>query len=161
MEPIQESDLEWDGVERGETAFRRKRLAGAADADDDLGCSLYELPPGKRSWPYHYHTGNAEAIYVLAGEGQVRLGDDEHRLRPGMYVPCPPAPEGAHRVVNDGDDVLRYLAVSTMTEPDVIEYPDSEKIGVFAGSPPGSRADREIHGYYPTDATVDYWNGEE
>lgn len=160
MEPVSERDLEWREYEHGESAFRRKQLAAAAGAGDDLGCSLYELLPGKRSWPYHYHAGNAEAFYVLAGEGLVRLGDDEHRVDAGTYVPCPASPEGAHRVVNDGDEPLRYLAMSTMRDPDVIEYPDSEKVGVFAGSPPGSSAERTVHGYYRTEDAVDYWDGE-
>jgi uncharacterized cupin superfamily protein len=90
----------------------------------------------------------------------VRLGDDEHHISPGTYVPCPARPEGAHRVVNDGDDPLRYLMVLTMNEPDVVEYPDSDKVGVFAGSPPGSREERTVHGYFRTEDTVDYWNGE-
>jgi uncharacterized cupin superfamily protein len=161
MEPVDESDLEWDEYEHGEAVFRRKRLAAAAGAGDDLGCSLYELPPGKRSWPYHYHTGNAEGIYVLAGDGLVRLDDEAYRLRPGTYVPCPARPEGAHRVVNDGDDALRYLVFSTMHDPDVIEYPDSEKVGVLAGAPPGSRDDRVIQGYFRKSDAVDYWDGEE
>jgi len=161
MEPVDVDELEWATSERGDAAFRRKRLAAAAGAGDDLGCSLYEVPPGKRSWPYHYHTANAEAIYVLDGDGLVRLGDDEHRVSEGTYVHCPAAPEGAHRVVNDGDEPLRYLMVSTMREPEVIEYPDSDKVGVFAGSPPGSRADRTVHGYFRTDDAVDYWDGEE
>jgi uncharacterized cupin superfamily protein len=161
MEPVDESDLEWEHAERGESEFRRKRLAAAAGAGDDLGCSLYELPPGKRSWPYHYHTANAEAMYVLAGDGLVCLGDDEYRVDPGSYVHFPASPEGAHRVVNDGDEPLRYLLVSTMDEPEVIEYPDSEKVGVFAGSPPGDRGERTVHGYFRTEDAVDYWDGEE
>jgi len=162
MEPINEADLPWTETEDGETAFRRKKLAAeAADGDPDLGCSLYELPPGKRSWPYHYHTGNAEALYVLAGSGLLRTEEDEHHLRAGDYVACPTGPEGAHRVVNDGDEPLRYLALSTMREPDVTVYPDSGKVGVYAGSPPGGEDERDVSGYYDRDATVDYWDGEE
>ena len=72
----------------------------------------------------------------------------------------PAGPESGHRVVNDGDEPLRYLALSTMRDPDVTVYPDSEKVGVFAGSPPGGTDERTVHGYYPTDAAVDYWDGE-
>jgi uncharacterized cupin superfamily protein len=177
MEPINESSLEWTETERGPTRFRRKRLADAAGGAD-LGASLYELPPGGKSWPYHYHTGNEEAIYVLAGEGTLRLGDrdsgvdggddgskgDEarHPLRAGDYVALPAGPESAHRVENDGDEPLRFLVVSTMRDPDVTVYPDSGKIGVYAGSPPGGDPDdRVVDGYFPRDATVDYWRDEE
>jgi uncharacterized cupin superfamily protein len=63
-------------------------------------------------------------------------------------------------VVNDGEEPLRYLAMSTMRDPDVVEYPDSEKVGVFAGSPPGSAEERTVHGYFRTGDAVDYWDGE-
>lgn len=163
MHPVNEADLDWSETERGETAFRRKKLAAAAaeSADPDLGCSLYELPPGKQSWPYHYHSGNAEAFFVLSGAGLLRAPEDDHRLESGDYVACPAGPAGAHRVVNDGDEPLRYLALSTMNAPDVTMYPDSEKFGVYTGSPPGGEDERDVAGYYERDSDVDYWAGEE
>jgi uncharacterized cupin superfamily protein len=115
---VNEADLDWTTTEHGETAFRRKRLAAAAGGER-LGCSLYELPAGRKSWPFHFH--------------------------------------GGHRVINDGDDTLRYLALSTMNEPDVTVYPDSDKIGVYAGSAPGSDDPRSVAGYYRRDDDVDYW----
>jgi uncharacterized cupin superfamily protein len=159
MGHVDEADLDWETTERGETAFRRKRLAAAADGED-VGCSLYELPPGAGSWPYHYHTGNEEALFVLAGAGTLRTESGTTSLSAGDYVALPCGPEGAHRVVNDGEEPLRYLAVSTMRDPDVTVYPDSDKVGVFAGAPPGGQGDRTVHGYFPRDADVDYWEGE-
>ena len=162
MRVVDTDDLEWDRRERGDTAFRRKQPGdAAADGDPEIGCSLYELPPGSKSWPYHYHEGNAEAIYVLAGEGQVRLDGDHHEIGAGTYVYLPPGEEGGHRVVNDGGEPLRYLAVSTMREPDVTVYPDSGKIGVYGGSPPGGREERTVSGYYRRDDDVGYWETEE
>jgi uncharacterized cupin superfamily protein len=160
MAPVNEADLEWTETKRGETHFRRKKLAAAAGADD-LGASLYELPPDASSWPYHYHAANAEAIYVLSGTGTLRTPDGGERVKPGDFCPFPASTEGAHRLHNDGDDPLRYLAVSTMRDPDVTVYPDSEKIGVYAGSPPGGEAERDVSGYYRRDDDVDYWTGEE
>ncbi|MFD1633470.1 cupin domain-containing protein [Haloplanus ruber] len=153
---VNEADLDWETVDHGETGFRRKRLAAAADGDR-LGCSLYELPPGEKSWPFHFHTGNEEAVYVLAGTGQLRTADGVEPLCAGDYVAFPTGPDGGHRVVNDGDGPLRYLAVSTMDDPDVTVYPDSGKIGVYAGSPPGSDDSRTVAGYYRRDDDVDYW----
>jgi uncharacterized cupin superfamily protein len=160
MEPTNETDLEWTETHHGETQFRRKQLAAAAGGDR-LGCSLYELPAGAKSWPFHYHTGNEEALYVLAGAGRLRLGDDSHPLRAGDYVALPTGEASGHRVVNDSDDPLRYLAVSTMNDPDVTVYPDSGKVGVFAGSPPGGDGGRIVHGYFREDDAVSYWEGEE
>ena len=154
------NELEWTTLERGETNFKRKQL-GEAAGGDRLGCSLYELPPGRRSWPYHYHAANEEAIFVLSGTGRLRLDGELSALTEGDYVALPAGERGAHRVVNDSDDPLTYLVISTMDEPDVTAYPDSGKIGVFVGSPPGGRGNRGIHGYYRIDDAVDYWTDEE
>ncbi|WP_272491495.1 hypothetical protein [Corallococcus exercitus] len=41
-------------------------------------------------------------------------------------------------------------------------YPDSKKVGVFAGAAPGGdKASRTLHAYLPLAAEVDYWEGEE
>lgn len=155
MGPTNEADLSWTDVGKGDTRFRRKQL-GEAGESERLGCSLYELPPGARSWPYHYHTANEEAMYVLSGTGMLRLDGESHSLREGDYVAFPADESGAHRVVNDSDDPLRYLAFSTMNDPDVTMYPDMGTFGVFVGSPPGGREERSFHGFYDVD-DVSYW----
>jgi uncharacterized cupin superfamily protein len=153
---INETDLDWNEYDENGHHFKRKELSNAVDAEE-LGCSLYELPSGERSWPYHYHTANEEAMFVLDGTGMVRLGDDELPLSAGDFVTIPADEDGGHQVVNDSDGPLRYLMVSTMNEPDVTVYPEMGKFGVFAGSPPGGREERSLHGYYPLDADVPYW----
>ena len=160
MGKINETDLEWSTLSGGETGLRRKKLAAAAGGED-VGCSLYELPAGDRSWPYHYHTGNEEALFVLDGEGALRLDGERVPLEAGDYVALPADERGAHRVVNDSEGTLRYLMVSTMNDPDVTVYPDSGKVGVFAGAPPGGEGERTVHGYYRREDAVDYWTGED
>jgi uncharacterized cupin superfamily protein len=100
---------------------------------------------------------------VLSGAGRLRTPDGDAPLAAGDYVALPSGEDGGHRVVNDGesDEPLRYLASSTMEEPDVTVYPDSEKVGVFAGSPPGGEGERTVSGFFPLDAAVSYWDGEE
>jgi len=157
METINESTVDWKEYDREQTAFRRKELSTAVDASD-LGCSLYELPPGMRSWPYHYHTANEEAIYVLSGRRQTQNGRRPRALTAGDYATFPADERGGHRVVNDGDEPLRYLAMSTMNEPDITVYPEMNKFGVFVGSPPGGRDDRSLEGYYRIDDETEYWD---
>jgi uncharacterized cupin superfamily protein len=160
---VREQNLDWSSGERGSRfAFRRKQL-GAVAGGRDIGCSLYEVPSGKRPWPTHYHEGNEEAVYVLAGTGTLhtRDGTDDVTLEPGTYVALPAGGNYVRQIENDGVDTLRYLALSTMNHPDVTVYPDSDKVGVFCGSAPGGDSDRRtLHGYFPRDATVDYWEGE-
>ncbi|WP_121821618.1 cupin domain-containing protein [Halostella salina] len=160
MGKVNAEDVEPARTERGDTAFERRKLAAAADGDR-IGCSLYRIPPGRRSWPYHYHTGNEEAIFVLSGEGSLRLDGERVPLETDDYVALPPGEDSGHRVINDSDEPLRYLMVSTMDDPDVTVYPDSGKVGVFAGSAPGSEAERTVHGYYRADDAVDYWVDED
>ncbi|MEF8852928.1 MAG: cupin domain-containing protein [Haloarculaceae archaeon] len=153
--------LDWDEYDppREGHRFRRKQL-GAAAGGAELGASLYEVPPGKRTWLPHYHTGNEEAVYVLAGEGTVTLGVDraEFALCPGDYVALPTGEAGYHDVVA-GEDPLRYLMFSTMRDPDVTVYPDDDKVGLYAGSAPGGDADaRTLSTYLDRDADVDYWS---
>jgi uncharacterized cupin superfamily protein len=40
---------------------------------------------------------------------------------------------GAHEVRNDSDAPARVLMLSTASDPEVCVYPDSGKVGVFAG----------------------------
>ena len=97
----------WEDSKRGmRYEVRRKRLAMAAGAPK-LGCSLTEVPPGKRAWPLHYHTANEEAVFVLGGAGMLRLGDKEVPIGPGDYVALPAGNEHAHQIVNSGAVPLR------------------------------------------------------
>lgn len=159
MEPVNADELDWSETDEGATHFRRKQL-GRAAGGEQLGTSLYELPPGERSWPLHYHTGNEEAFYVLAGEGRLRTGPEgeiTHPLEPGDYVACPADERGAHQVVNTGEEPLRFLAVSTMNEPDVGVYPESDSVGIFVDTPPGGEGERPVSGFFPLEEAVDYW----
>jgi uncharacterized cupin superfamily protein len=158
---VAEADLDWDEYDppRAGHRFRRKQL-GAAAGGERLGTSLYEVPPGRRTWLPHYHTGNEEAIYVLAGEGTATLGvdRDEYALSSGDYVALPAGEAGYHDVVA-GDETLRYLLVSTMEEPDVTVYPDDGKVGLYAGSAPGGDPDeRTLSTYLDANAAVEYWD---
>ncbi|KFA91187.1 cupin domain-containing protein [Archangium violaceum] len=159
---VNAQDLPWSESTRGlRIAMRRKQL-GAAAQGQKLGCSLFELPPGKQSWPRHYHLANEEALFILEGSGTLRLGDETVPLKAGDYVALPAGPACAHQLINESGSPLRYLAFSTMLEPDVIVYPDSKKVGVLAGAAPGgNKAARTLEAYLPLGSQVSYWTGEE
>lgn len=158
---VSTDELDWQDQERDpDFKCRRKAIARAA-GNRHLGCSLYEVPPGCRAWPYHYHCGNEEAIFVLSGTGRLRCGTSERAIAPGDYVAFVPGEAGAHQIWATGDVPLRYLCFSTANEPDIVVYPDSQKVGIFAGSAPGGdKEQRTIAGFFPLDASVDYWQGE-
>ena len=128
--------------------IRIGRLLGAKG----LGYSYDVVPPGKRSCPFHSHRANEEMFFIIAGTGTLRYGDESRPIRVGDVICCPiGGPETAHQIVNDSDAELRYLSVSTMIDPEICEYPDSAKIGVYDGK--WGLMSRVA-------ANVDYWEGE-
>lgn len=139
------------------TAAVAKRLGARK-----LGYRVIELPPGKRGWPFHHHHVNEEMFVVLSGTGQFRRGGEAIQVVAGDVVAAPPGgPETAHQFVNDSDAPLRYLAVSTMEEPDVMGYPESGKFAVFVGAAPGgNKADRPFEHVGRIEDAVGYWDGE-
>jgi len=139
-------------LERGNFAFKRKRL-GADTGAKGLGTSWFELAPGKKAFPFHFHLANEEALFVLEGEGVLRSGNEEQPLRPGDYISFPPGPPG-HQVINRSNAPLRFLALSTMIEPEMAVYPDSKKVG-FLDRGQGFAL------VYKEETAVDYYEGEE
>ncbi len=123
MAVVHETDLDWvESTHDERFGHRRKQLGGAAGGQG-LGCSLLELAPGQRGWPFHWHAHNEEAIYVLEGEGTLRYGEDRLEVRAGSY-------------------------------------PDSGKVGVFVGSPPGRSEGRRLSAFFEEGAKVPYYKGE-
>lgn len=143
------------------TAHRQRKRLSAEAGGQDLGCSLYRVPTGARPWPRHYHFANEEAVYVLAGRGTMVIGEERLPLRTGDYVALPTGEAHAHQVVNDGSEDLLFLCLSTMRHPDICMYPDSNKVGVFAGAAPGgSSKDSELKAFLPLEAELPYWDRE-
>lgn len=118
-----------------------------------IGCSLYELDPGERTFPYHLHHGNEEWLLVVRGTPTLRTPEGERELREGDLVAFPAGPAGAHGVENRSGGPARVAIFSTLLLPSVVEYPDSGKVGV--------RWDEEdgVLRFRRADA-VDYWDGE-
>ena len=158
---IGHGDLEWEEQSHGEKFGYRRTQLGSAAAGEKLGCSLYEVSPGHRAWPYHYHLANEEAIYVLEGSGILRIGGEEVQVTKGDYVALPAKSEAAHQLVNSSEAVLRYLCFSTMVEPDVMVYHDSGKIGILGGAAPGGpKEKRTLSKFLRIYSEVDYYHGE-
>src|SRR3954454_23104847 len=74
--------------------WRRARLGRQAGAEE-LGASLFELPPGASSFPLHVHHGNEEMLVVLSGRPTLRSMDSARAAAPGATLPPPPGPAAA------------------------------------------------------------------
>lgn len=149
---------EWRHDERFEA---RMTQLGRPLGAKKLGYRLVVLPPGKAAWPVHAHLVNEEMFFIIEGTGSLRLGDQTWPLIAGDVAAVPPGPDTPHQIINDGDMDLKYLCVSTMEEPDIVMMPDSGKVNIMAGSPPGGeKSARTLSVSLPLDAAVDYWANE-
>lgn len=161
---VQQDELDWVEGGHGERYASRRKQLGAAAGGQRLGCSLYEVEPGKAAWPLHYHLANEEAIYILEGSALLEHGAQRVSLEAGAYVALRVATQEqthAHRLTNVGQGVLRYLCVSTMREPDVTIYPETGKVGIFAGAAPGGPKEARTYEAYLDDRIRrGYWDGE-
>ena len=126
-----------------------------------LGAMLTVVPPGRRAFPFHAHHANDEMFVILSGSGEVRIGEAVHPIAAGDVVGCPAGgAETAHQIVNTGTEPLRYLSVSTMLDPEVVEYPDSGKwaaLSIGEGRDFQTALCRHI---FRREQGLDYWEGE-
>jgi uncharacterized cupin superfamily protein len=144
---------ELDGAQEREGYRWRSARLGPRIGAERIGCSVYELEPGQRSFPYHFHYGNEEWLLVVGGVATMRTPDGERELRAGDLVAFPAGPEGAHAVENRSGEPLRVAIFSTLVTPGISVYPDSGKFGVRPGVP------EDTLNFVRGDA-VDYWEGE-
>lgn len=145
---------EWD-EESEHGGFRsRETVLGNRLGAERIGGTLYEVDPGKKLWPYHLHYANEEWLLVVRGRPTLRTPEGERELVEGDVVAFRRGPEGAHQVINGSDGPVRVLMLSTKVMPEIVEYPDSGKVGTRDAA--GERIFLTRAG-----TPVEYWNGEE
>lgn len=130
--------------------FRRKFVPFGAAGNTLV--SVYEIPPGKSAYPYHFHYKNEETFCILSGEGILKTPEGERKVGPGELLFFPAGPEGAHKITNSSEtEMLTYIDFDVVHDIDVAVYPDSDKIGIWGMG---------INKIYPQNADVDYYDGE-
>lgn len=163
MKPIiHVDDVPLEHHAHGDRFEARDGSVGRAIGCKLLGCAITVVPPGKRAWPFHNHHVNEELFVILAGAGTVRIGEREHPVRAGDVIAAPPGDATtAHQIINTSDAELRYLSISTMLPSEIVEYPDSGKLAVYAGSPPGGDPSVRSFNYRGRlGERAQYWDGE-
>ncbi len=110
--------------------FRRKFIPfGEAK---HTAVSVYEIPPGKAAYPYHFHYKNEETFYIISGEGLLKTPAGEKPVAPGELLFFPTGPEGAHKLSNPSKtENLVYIDFDSVHDVDIAVYPDSDKIGIW------------------------------
>ena len=131
--------------------YRRRKFVPYG-ASKNTVVSIYEIPPGKAAYPYHYHHKNEETFYILQGEGMLKTPEGERKVATGEMLFFPTGPEGAHKLTNTSEtEDLIYIDFDVVHDVDIAVYPDSDKIGIWGMG---------INQVYPTSSAVDYYDGE-
>ena len=153
IDPVNLLGDEWE-LEEERPGYRRRVLPLRSRLGGELiGASLYELPAGEKTWPYHYELGCEEWLIVVSGRPTLRTPAGERELVPGDVAVFPEGAEGAHQVLNRSDEPARVIIFSNMSPLAVAFYPDSGKLGIWSG-PPG------FSNIVSDGPTLDYWDGE-
>lgn len=156
--PIMNLDeVAFDDIEENGKYISSRGQIGTQIGARKLGYNLTVVPPGKAQCPFHCHHGEEEMFLILEGEGELRFGDQRYPIRKHDVIACPQGgPEVAHQIINTGTTTMRYLALSTMSEVDTCEYPDSGKILIVTGQIAGSG----VYAMFRKENTVDYYDRE-
>ena len=150
-----------DGGNGQQFVAKLGRVGGTIGAQK-LGCQFHIVPAAKKAFPRHCHHANEEMFYVVAGEGAYRVGEETYPIRAGDVISARAGDSStAHQIVNSSEGELRYLAFSTRLDPDVTEYPDSDKFAVASVIPPdGGMLSAKFSSIGRNDHPVDYFDGE-
>jgi uncharacterized cupin superfamily protein len=121
-----------EDLQRGTFSFAVFELTERLGASV-LGATVYEIGAGQTCWPYHYHYGVEEWLYVVSGKPVLRDPNGERALEPGDLVAFSSGPAGAHNVRGPGRVVIFSAGARGWGEAFVTVYPDSDKIGAAPG----------------------------
>lgn len=91
-----------------------------------IGAGVYDAFADAPIWPYHYHHGIEEWVYVLKGAPVLRDPLAERTLAPGHLVCFPSGALGAHAISGPGRFAI--FATGQFEEPWLSVYPDSGKV---------------------------------
>ena len=120
-------EVESIGRIKGRFGATAKRLAAPAGASK-IGCNWMELQPGKTSFPYHYHTGIEEGLFILAGSGELRIGKDTVAVGQGDYVAFPAGPDYAHALTNSSSALKPNRSINARTKNPVLSASTTAKV---------------------------------
>jgi mannose-6-phosphate isomerase-like protein (cupin superfamily) len=87
-----------------------RELAGPAVTNaENQSLAEAEVSPGGQT-DEHYHVQTEEIYYFVSGAGRMRLGEEEHDVRPGDCVVIPPGVK--HKLWNQEREPLVLLCAS-------------------------------------------------
>lgn len=124
-------DVELETLDKGVFVTEERDL-GRALGSTLCGVRHEVMPPGAWSCPPHWHAEEHELFYLLEGDGDLLLFDNQGAqreavpLRAGHLVSRPAATGVAH-ALRAGGRGMTYLAFGTREPGEVVFYPRSRK----------------------------------
>ena len=115
-------------------ARERTRLGDPAGLTQ-FGVNLLRLPPGAWSSQRHWHTGEDEFVYVLAGEVVLVTDAGEETLRAGDAAGFPANDLDGHCLQNRSGADATVLEIGTRMKGSVAYYPDIDMVAPAGGKP--------------------------
>ncbi len=107
----------------------RKRLARAAGLTH-FGVNICTLKPGAASSQRHWHEGEDELVYVLAGEVVLREDDGETVLKPGDAAAWKAGVPNGHCLINRSNRDTVFIEVGTRAPSERAHYSDIDMMVV-------------------------------
>ncbi|HKS88079.1 MAG TPA: cupin domain-containing protein [Stellaceae bacterium] len=115
-------------------ARQRTRLGDAAGLTQ-FGVNLLRLPPGAWSSQRHWHTGEDEFVYVLAGEVVLVSDAGEEVLRPGDAAGFKANDPDGHCLQNRSGAEAVVLEIGTRVAGNAAYYSDIDMMAPAGGKP--------------------------
>ncbi len=100
---------------------------------EKCGVNILRVPPGKESFVHHVHLVDEEWLYVLSGEGELRIGDERFAVGPGDFAGFPPRTH-AHHLRNTGAEDLVYLSGGEAVDFGIADFPELKLRMTVVGS---------------------------
>jgi uncharacterized cupin superfamily protein len=100
----------------------------------DFGVNLLRLPPGRWSSQRHWHTGQDEFVWVLAGEVVLVTDAGETLLRAGDAAGFKAGVADGHHLQNRSECEAVVLEVGSKRADDATAYPDIDLVGTAEGA---------------------------
>lgn len=129
-----------------------KKVILSGENGNKCNVSIYEIPPGKSAYPYHYHYQSEEVFYIISGKGILRTPSGTVNVSTGDILAFPACEAGAHKLTNSSDtEMLVYIDFDTYHSPEISFMPDSDKSVVYG---------QGIRKVIKNGTEVDYYSGE-
>lgn len=96
-------------------------------------------------------------MIVLSGRPTLRRPEGTREVEEGEVLHFPLGEEGAHQLYNQTEEPVTFLAIASSGRPDIIVYPDTDKIGLGERLPKGG----DLRAFFRREDGVDYFEREQ